>query len=193
MVITLLERFKSLTKYWWTILIVGIAIFVLGIMIFARPGESYASLTVAFGILILLSGILQVTISVTERYLPDRGWLIAGGVIEIILGVILLFNKAFTALTLPYFLAFWLLFRGFNLIGFASDMRSLKVSGMGWTIAFAILLIICSLLILFSPTVIGVGAVIILVGVAFLLAGISVMVFGFELFSIRYRYKKLMR
>lgn len=190
---TLIEQFKNLTRYWWALLILGIAIVVVGVMIFVNPQGSYLGMTLAFGIVILVSGIMQLAMSITEKYLPGRGWLIAGAVIEIILGVILLCNPALSAVTLPFFLAFWLLFRGFNLIGFASDMRALKVSGMGWTIAAAILLIICALLILFSPMIIGTAAVVTLVGVGFLLAGLAVIVFSFQLLSIKSRYKELFR
>ncbi len=188
---TLIEQFKNLTRYWWALLILGIAIVVVGVMIFVNPQGSYLGMTLAFGIVILVSGIMQLAMSITEKYLPGRGWLIAGAVIEIILGIILLCNPALSAVTLPFFLAFWLLFRGFNLIGFASDMRALKVSGMGWTIAAAILLIICALLILFSPMVIGTAAVVTLVGIGFLLAGLAVIVFSFQLLSIKNRYKQL--
>ena len=188
---TLIEPFKNLTRYWWALLSLGIAIVVVGVMIFVNPQGSYLGMTLAFGIVILVSGIMQLAMSITEKYLPGRGWLIAGAVIEIILGIILLCNPALSAVTLPFFLAFWLLFRGFNLIGFASDMRALKVSGMGWTIAAAILLIICALLILFSPMVIGTAAVVTLVGIGFLLAGLAVIVFSFQLLSIKNRYKQL--
>jgi len=188
---TLIEQFKNLTRYWWALLILGIAIVVVGVMIFVNPAGSYLGMTLAFGIIILVSGIMQLAMSITEKYLPGRGWLIAGAVIEIILGIILLCNPALSAVTLPFFLAFWLLFRGFNLIGFASDMRALKVSGMGWTIAAAILLIICAILILFSPMIIGTAAVVTLVGIGFLLAGISVIVFSFQLLSIKNRYKNM--
>ena len=190
---TLIEQFKNLTRYWWALLILGIAIVVVGVMIFVNPQGSYLGMTLAFGIVILVSGIMQLAMSITEKYLPGRGWLIAGAVIEIILGIILLCNPALSAVTLPFFLAFWLLFRGFNLIGFASDMRALKVSGMGWTIAAAVLLIICALLILFSPMIIGTAAVVTLVGVGFLLAGLAVIVFSFQLLSIKSRYKELFK
>lgn len=41
---TLMTEFKSLTRYWWVTLVLGIAICVSGILVFAYPGASYLGL-----------------------------------------------------------------------------------------------------------------------------------------------------
>lgn len=180
-----IEDFRSLTRYWWLVLIFGMAVLAVGVLVFMDPVRSYWGLTVVFGIMMLVSGLLELVVAFTEKYLPGRGWVLTGGIVELLLGILLLYNPAFTAVMLPYFLAFWLLFRGFSLISLAIDMRSLKVAGMGWTIVTAVLLIASSLMILFSPVQVGAGVVIIWVGIALLAAGLSIIVFALELFSIR--------
>lgn len=91
---------------------------------------------------------------------------------------------------LPIVLGIWLLFRGIGLIGIASEMSHFKVNGMVWTIILGILLIICSLMILFQP-LFGIAAVVVWVGISFLVAGVSLVVFAFQLFSIKNKFKKL--
>lgn len=71
---TLMERFKSLTRYWWAMLILGVAIFVVGILIFTYPGESYIGMAALFAVLMLVSGIIEVVIAFTEKYMVGRGW-----------------------------------------------------------------------------------------------------------------------
>ena len=185
-----MERFKSLTRYWWAMLILGVAIFVVGILIFTYPGESYIGMAALFAVLMLVSGIIEVVIAFTEKYMVGRGWAAVLGVLEIILGIILICSPAITAMMLPIVLGIWLLFRGIGLIGIASEMSHFKVNGMVWPIILGILLIICSLMILFQP-LFGIAAVVVWVGISFLVAGVSLVVFAFQLFSIKNKFKKL--
>lgn len=188
---TMIEQFKNITRYWWALLILGVAVFVVGIMIYTYPGESYVGMAALFAVLMLVSGIMQLVMSFTEKYMTGRGWNAVIGVLEIILGFVLMFSPAVTAMILPVILGVWLLVRGLGLIGIATEMHHLKVRGMGWTIILAVLLIICSLMILFQPLLFGVAAVIIWVSIAFLVAGISMVVFAFELFALKNKAKKI--
>ena len=178
------EKSKEAIRHWWLLLLLGILLFVVGIVIFLYPGQSYLGMTLLFGLVILCSGISEIVLSLSNNHLlTGRGWFLAAGIIEVLLGLLLLFNMALSAATLPIFLGFWLLFRSFTLIGLGGDMNSMQVSGSGWTIATGILLLICSLAILIWPIVFGVQAVVIWVGLSFLMAGISTSVFSFQLKS----------
>ena len=107
--------------------------------------------------------------------------MLAGGIIEIILGVILIAHVALSAATLPLFLGFWLLLRAFATIGLGGDMRTLEIPGAGWTLFSGILLMICSLWILFRPLVVGSAAVIVWVGISLLFAGVGAMSLSLQL------------
>ena len=56
----LIENSKQAVKYWWLLLLTGIALLVIGIVVFAFPAQSYIGMSLMFGWLILLSGIFQV-------------------------------------------------------------------------------------------------------------------------------------
>ncbi len=109
----------------------------------------------------------------TKHFITGRGWMLAGGIIEIVLGIILIFNVALSAATLPIFLGFWLMLRAFGAIGLGSDMGAMQIAGSGWTIFSGILLLLCSLWILFQPLVFGTTAVIVWVGISLLFAGVA--------------------
>lgn len=188
----IIKKFKSLTKYWWALMIVGIAMVLVGVLVFRHPGESYMSMAIIFGIVMLVSGLMQLVMVFTENYMPGRGWIAVGGAIELILGIVLLLNPGITVAVLPYILAFWLLFRGFSIIGIASDMRTLGISGMGWTIATGILLVLCAFLILFNP-LFGASTLVVLVGIAFMIAGISTIAFSIDIISVRKKVDRLMK
>ncbi len=171
---SLLENSKKAVRYWWLLLIVGVVLFVAGILVFVYPAQSYVGMSLLFGWAMLISGVLEVVLSATNRhYVTGRGWMLAGGIIEIILGIILIFNVALSAATLPIFVGFWLMFRAFSAIGLGSDMNTIGITGSGWTILSGVLLLICALWMLFQPLVFGTVAVIAWAGVSLLLAGIA--------------------
>lgn len=171
---TLIENSKRAVRYWWLLLIVGIVLLAAGILTFVYPAQSYLSMAVLFGWLMLFAGVMEVVLSSTSRhFVTGRGWMLAGGIIEIVLGIILIFNVALSASVLPVVLGFWLLMRGFSAIGLGGDLNALSVPGSGWTIFSGILLVFCSLWILFQPLVFGTAAVVAWVGISLLFAGIA--------------------
>ncbi|MCC8089446.1 MAG: DUF308 domain-containing protein [Rikenellaceae bacterium] len=180
----LVERTREAVKYWWLLLIIGVAFIILGIVVFAHPAESYFTLAVLFGFIILFSGILQIILAATSRKsMTGWGWLLAGGIIEVVIGCILVFNPGLSALTLPIFFGFWLMFRSFSTIGLGSDMNRYKVSGAGWTIVLGILLLILSIIILVQPLVYGTSMVIIWTGISLLFAGVAAIMYAIQLKS----------
>lgn len=176
----LADKYHCCVKYWWMPLILGIVVLALGILMFIFPGISYLTMSMLFGIIILISGIIYIIMS-TARTLRGRGWLLASGIIEVVIGIILTIWPVIAAAAIPYFLGFWLLFKGFTMIGIGSDMSDVKGSGWGWTIFTAILLIICSFIILIQPIAFGVEAVIIWIGISFIIGGISLISFSTQL------------
>lgn len=178
----LLESSKQAIRYWWLLLAVGLLLLAVGILIFLFPARSYLELSMLLGWVILLAGILEVVLSATNRhFITGRGWMLAGSIIEMILGLVLIFNVALAATMLPLLLGFWLLMRAFSTIGLGSDMRTLEISGAGWTILMGILLLICSLWILFQPVGVGTSAVIVWVGITMLFAGAAACTLAMQL------------
>ncbi len=178
----LISHSRTAIRYWWLLALASVALLVAGIMVFVFPAQSYLALSMLFGWLMLLVGIMEVVLAAANHhFITGRGWMIAGGIIEVILGVILILNVALSAATLPIFLGFWLLMRGIGAIGFGGDMHTLGITGAGWTIACGIVLVICALWILFQPLVVGSSAVIIWVGVSLILAAVAAFVFSLQL------------
>ena len=177
-----IESSKEAIRYWWLLLVVGIVLLAVGVLTFLFPARSYLGLSMLLGWVILLAGLLEAVLSTANRhFITGRGWMLAGGIIEIILGVVLILNLGLAASMLPLFLGFWLLMRAFATIGLGSDMRMLEIAGAGWTIVTGILLLICSLWILFQPAGIGMAAVIVWVGITLLFAGVAACTLALQL------------
>lgn len=179
---SLLESSKNAIKFWWLFAIMGILIFIAGFLSLIYPAESFLGMSMIFGWVILLSGISQIIIFATSKHvLTGRGWMLAGGIIEVLLGLVLICSIALSAMSLPIFLGFWLLFRGFSMVGLGGDMKTMGIDGGGWTIFTAILLIILSFIILMQPFIFGVQMVVAWIGISFLFAGASLVYFSFHL------------
>lgn len=178
----LVENSKRAIRHWWLLLLVGVLLLAVGVAIFFYPQQSYLGLAVLFGWLIFFSGVFETALAATSRhFITGRGWMLAGGVIEIILGLILISNVAISEVALPIVLGFWLLMRSFSMIGLGGDMTTLGIHGAGWTIFTGILLLLCSLWILLQPLVFGSTAVLVWVGVSLLFAGAGACSMAFQL------------
>ncbi|MEG1555287.1 MAG: DUF308 domain-containing protein [Bacteroidales bacterium] len=176
-------------KYWWLLLIAGIALCILGIVVFFYPAESYITLALFFGIMMLVTGIAELVLALTNRsFFTNRGWMIAGAIIDLVLGILLCINPGISAIVMPILLGFWLLYRSFLLIGFGGDMAGFKISGSGWTIAGGVLLMICSFFVIFQPLTIGSTLIVFFLGTAFLISGLSTCQLAWKLKDI---HKKL--
>ena len=70
-----------------------------------------------------------------------------------ILGFYLIAYPMLSMEVIPFIIAFWLMFRGFSSVGYAMDLKRYGTRDWGWYVAFGILAVICSLIILWQPAV----------------------------------------
>lgn len=158
----------------------GIIVLALGIIVLIFPQASYLTLTLLFGVTIIMSGIIYIGMA-TSKDVKGRGWLIATGLIEIILGIILAMMPAISAIALPICLGFWLMFKGASLIGVGYGSKDSASSGWGWTIFSAIVLIICGIIILMQPILYGMEAVIWWTSISLIIGGCALMNYALKL------------
>lgn len=176
----LTERAGREVKHWWLMMLAGILCLAAGIAVFVFPLESYVTLSLLAGILMLVVGAAQLIVaSTSSNYLTMRGYVLVGGVVDLLLGFILCIYPALTVTFLPVMLGIWMMYHSFMIIAFGGDLETFRVNGSGWTVLGGVLLLILSLVVLINPFSAGIAAVVILSGVgllvlAFLLCWMSV-------------------
>ena len=179
------KKISRAIRHWWLMLIVGILSLVAGIMVFVFPLESYVTLSVLFGILMVLVGASQLIIaSASNNYLMMRGYVIVGGVLDVLLGLFLCLYPGVTLFLLPILLGIWMLYHSFIIIAFGGDLDTFNVGGQGAVIGSGILLLVLSILILMNPFSAGIAAVVALTGVGFLVFGAILIMLSFKLKEI---------
>jgi len=145
---------------WWTYLILGILFILLGFWIISNPKQSYVALAMFFAFIMLVAGVLHTIFSLANRHeLAGWGVHLAMGLIDLVLGLLLLAHPQFMLRLLSLFMGLWLLFRSVNLIGAAFELRALGDLNWGWRFSFGVLALIFSGLIIIHPVIAGLTVV----------------------------------
>ena len=169
----LTDRAGRAVQHWWLMMLAGILCFALGIAVFVFPLQSYVTLSILAGILMLLVGAAQLIIASTSgNYLAMRGYMLVGGVIDLILGLLLCVYPGVTMALLPVMLGIWMMYHSFMMIAFGGDLETFRIKGSGWTILGGVLLLALSFVVLVNPFSAGIAAVIVLSGVGLIVFGI---------------------
>lgn len=177
---------------WWLSIIVGLVAIAAGIIVFINPVASYFAVAMWLGVAVLLSGIFNlVQCFSTDNSFVRNVWVVIAAIIDIIIGVALMFNTLFTAIMLPILFGIWLLCRGGVMLLQGMDLRSYRVRNAGWVVLGSIVMIAISFVVLLMPESFGVEAVILFIGVAFVAYGVSAVALGLKLYDLSEQTKEL--
>lgn len=172
-------------RHWWLYMLCGILCFAAGIAVFIFPMESYMTMGLLFGILMLLVGTTQLVVaSSSGNYLTMRGYVIVGGILDVILGVFLCVNPYISMVLMPVLLGIWMLYHSFIIMAFGGDLETFRIDGSGWTVAGGALLMLLSIFVLVNPMSAGVATVVVLAGVGLILFGMLLCALSFKLKNI---------
>lgn len=178
---TFIDRIDTAVKYWWLSLLLGILFIIFSIYLMFTPLASYIALSILFSVAMFVSGIFEIAFSISNKNnISSWGWYLAGGIIDLILGIFLMANPGLSMGVLPFVLAFWLMFRGFSATGYAMDLKRYGTRSWGWYLAFGILAILCSIAIIWQPAF-GAFTLVYMVAYALLIIGIFRIMVAFEL------------
>ncbi|MFC3196482.1 HdeD family acid-resistance protein [Parapedobacter deserti] len=148
---------KKALKYWYLPLIIGILYIMMGIWVFITPLNSFLALTVFLSAGILMIGIAELVYAIANRKrLYNWGWSLIGGILNLVIGVCLLFNPGLSALMLSVFIGLWLLFRSVIAIINAFEFKRSGTRKWGRVLATGILGVLFSALLVWNPVITGV-------------------------------------
>lgn len=169
----LADRAARAIKHWWLLLLAGILAIIAGICVFAFPIQSYVTLSILFGVLMLLTGAIQLIVASTSgNYLMMRGYVIVGGILDVILGMFLCIYPGISLFLLPIMMGLWLMYHSFIIIALGGDMSTFKIPGNGMTIVLGILLLLLSVFVIVDPFSVGVATVLTVAGAGLILFGV---------------------
>jgi len=74
------------------LLISGALSLILGVLAFRHFGQGYAVLLLAIwiGVAFIFQGVTELTLAISQREIPGRGWLVFGGILGMLAGIVVL-------------------------------------------------------------------------------------------------------
>lgn len=104
------------TKYWWVVLLVGILMVICGFAYWLWPVAGYAVASQIFGWMLVLAGFVQLLVASGPNRGKGWGWWLAGGIIDMFIGFMLVRSIILSEAVFPYFIAIIFLYWGISAI-----------------------------------------------------------------------------
>ena len=188
------ETFKSIKdaiKHWYLPLVLGIIFIIAGILALLTPEATYLSLALFFSVAFFVTGILEIVSSISFRkQLDGWGWSLAAGILNTIVGLLLILYPQISIITLPLFVGFVALYRSMMAIAWSIELKNYKVSNWGWLLFTGILGVILSFVLIWNPLFAGL-TVAVFTGIALITIGIFHIHFSIELKKLKKTLKNL--
>jgi len=162
----------KLYKNWWALLFKGILTMAFGIFLLLSPEPAAKVFSVIAGIIIGVSGLFLISGSISHmRANYEWTWWLLEGLVDLIIGILVIFNPLQMASVVVILIALWII-----LMGIIQLITSINIqyymTGNVILVMVGIVAIIFGILILLNPER-GVMGVIMLVGIFALFYGIS--------------------
>ena len=171
-------------RKWWAFEILGVLFILMSLFVMGHPLTSYAGLVLYFAVMFVLSGILRMVSSYGNRdVLKNWGWYVAGGVVDIVIGALLLMRLEIAAIALSVYVGFFVLFGSIAAIFRASELRESGFKGWGWPLASGVLGILFSFMIL-TNLIFGAATIVLWTAMGFLMMGLFYIYLGIHMHRI---------
>lgn len=192
------RHFENLTskagravRHWWLMMAAGILTVAAGIAVFVFPMESYVALSILIGILMLVVGAAQLIVALTSgNYLAMRGYMVVGGIIDVLLGLFLCVYPGVTFALLPVMLGIWMMYHSFMMISFGGDLETFNIGGSTSVVVGGILLLLLSIMVLANPFSAGVATVVVMAGLGLIVLGLLLCWLALKLKNIHLNFEK---
>jgi len=176
---------KPQKKYWWIPLFSGIALLVFGLWSLSAPLESFKSLTIVFGLVILISGVFEMYVSLKNRHVMfDYLSYLSGGVLNFVLGLLLVVNPEALLWVINLIIGFWLIFKGGEQISRALALKKQHSTRWKNGLIWGIALVVLAAVLLWHPEIIGI-TIAFWISIAFVFVGVIRIYLAFKMREIR--------
>lgn len=171
----------------WSLIVRGLLAFLVGLVFIIWPGATLLLVLILFPFLVVVDGIFAIVIGVKSTQRSGLHYLIPIGVLEIVIGILILFWPSITVVAFAFIMGLWALVVGICEIIVSLADKEMKKGARLPFLLVGIITIILGILILFYP--LNTAEVLVwLMGVFFLCYGVLVFFMGYFA-SVKY-YKK---
>ena len=177
------DAINQLSDRWWTFLVRGIVALALAVFAFMMPSAMATALVYIFAAYFIISGATTVFAGISLTGAGSWWALILLGIVEAVLGFIMLAEPGAGPLALAYLFALWVILAGTTEISAAITLRSYTNNNEFWWILFGLVTLAMGFYVVLNPTL-GVSALVYSVGIYAALAGISLVALSLRIKSL---------
>jgi len=161
-------------------LLKGAMLIIFGLWLLKSPMESLTKLSLIFGVLIIIGGLLEVGLAFNNRQTHRSWeWTLTSGILDILLGAFLIANPSFILILITALVSLWLLIRGIVMVRYALIIKKSNNPNYIYGLIFGIILILLAAIFVWHPEVLGI-TVAFWTGLAFISLGIFRIVLIFK-------------
>lgn len=113
----------------WSSLIMGVLLLMLAVVIFTFPIENFYAITWLIGLFVLINGVIQIVYRRKAKALVggNQNWILFMGIVDILFGLLVIFNVGASSAFFIYMFAFWFIFSSISGLFTFSGSGSLKL------------------------------------------------------------------
>ncbi|GIJ49582.1 hypothetical protein Val02_64680 [Virgisporangium aliadipatigenens] len=174
---------ETLTRYWWAVVLRGVAAVLFGASALIWPDVTVFVLVVLFGAYAFVDGVLALVAAATGEDRGRRGWLILAGVAGVLAGIVTFVWPGVTTLALLYLIAGWALVTGVLEIMAAIRLRR-EIQGEWLYVLSGASSVLFGILLALWPAT-GALALVMLIGGFAIVFGVLLVAFGLRLRRLR--------
>jgi uncharacterized membrane protein HdeD (DUF308 family) len=139
-----------LARNWWLVALRGVFAILFGIVALVAPGATLLTLVIFFSAYMLVDGITEIVAAVRAAERHERwGYLLAAGLLNILVGVLAFLMPGSTLLAFIYLIAAWALVTGGLMI--AAAFRLHLDHGRWWLVLGGVLSVLFAIALVISP------------------------------------------
>jgi uncharacterized membrane protein HdeD (DUF308 family) len=174
---------RRLSQNWWLVLLQGVLSVVLGMLALVWPGVTLGVVLVLWGLFTLLNGVVDVFAALgAAGSHRSWGWRLAGGLVGILAGLVILRWPGLSALFALYLVAIWAIILGpVRIVGAIADHDALPHA---WIVALAGTVSVLFGIAMFAWPGVGLLTLIYLVGSYAIVYGLITCVIAFRVHSL---------
>lgn len=165
----------ALHEHWLFFLIEGLVLLLLGVIAVVLPVLATITVTIVFGWLFLVSGVVGLFTTLWMRSAPGFWWSLVSAILGIAVGVLLLAAPVRGAISLTIVLIAFFIVEGIASIMFSLDHKREMSGNWGWMLASGIVDLILAMMIFSGLPSTAAWAIGLLVGINMVFGGVALM------------------
>ncbi len=173
------DTVQFISSKWWTFLLRGIIALALAIWAFSNPTGLAAGLVYIVAAYFIIVGLLEFFSGLSLTGVGSWWALILLGVVQVLLGIIMLTRPGAGTLALAFLIAIWMFATGLIEISSAIALRN-YISGEFWWIILGLITLAFGVYIVLQPAI-GLLALVYAIGIYAVIAGVALILAAFRI------------